>query len=773
MSAAFNVDAHLREEIDLPDPWRLETNPFEQQRYSCMLSLIGNRPRFKNALEIGCAAGAFTAQLAGLCERLHVIDVLPEAIERAKRRLDGRGEATWEVASVADDFAAGQKFDLIVAAEVLCYLPTKAALRDAIEKLAARLTPDGLLIFSSAVDAACHRWGLIGGAETAMAEWQRVLHEVQTLTCKGAYWGEDCRIVAYAPLDGALRDYPSPAFAPEEHRITPYKAHTEIEATSVLVLAPHPDDEALGCGGAIARHVQLRVPVRVAIVTDGAFGLRGTARTEEARRREAEARAAARILGYGEPSFWGMADHGVAYGEPLVRRIMDAADGADLIYAPSPFEMHPDHRALGMAAMEAVRRLGAGVRMAFYEVGVPLRPNVLLDITDMATTKHDAVQCYRSQLDVQAYGEQIAALNRFRTYTLPASVKAAEGYLVVGGDELERDPLVVFRSEHEKQRGLGFALAPSDLPLVSVIVRSVDRPELDDALGSVALQTYPNVEVVVVGASVKHRQMPESCGRAPLRFIHMGRALSRSEAANVGLEAATGEFAIFLDDDDLFMPSHLARLVRTVQERPGTKVAYAGVRVEEGERIVDTYDAAVSPYQLLAWNHLPIHAVLFDRSLWHDGARFDESLDLYEDWDFWLELSQRCDFVRAEGVSAIYRADLGRSRSGGITEACQRKARLKVWKKWLARRRPEDFETLVADFRARAEEDERRLADAKYTEGVLRTMVADLQQRLRVTEEVAAASAADLAATRASSSWRVTAPLRALITMARRLIGRR
>lgn len=768
MTLSLDVDAHLKEEIGHADPWRLNSNPFEQKRYESMLAMVRARGPFGRGLEVGCAAGAFTDQLAPLCERLHVIDVLPEAIDLASQRLIAHGNITWEVASVVDDFAPGESFDLIVVAEVLCYLPDRATLRAAIEQLAARLNEGGLLIFSSAVDEACARWGLQFGAETATAEWERVLRETNRISCKGSYWGEDCRIVSYAPLREARSDHPPAAFAPEEHRLTPYQAHSEIPAKSVLVLAPHPDDEALGCGGAIARHVQLGVPVRVAIVTDGAFGVHGTARTEEARRRQAESQAAAKVLGYGQPSFWGVADHGIAYGEPLVTRIIDAAADTDLIYAPSPFEMHPDHRALGMAAMEAVRRLGAGVRLAFYEVGVPLKPNVLLDITSLAATKQAAVRCYRSQLNVQAYDEQIAALNRFRTYTLHASVKAAEAFLLVSGDELERDPIALFRSEHERQRGLGFALAPSDLPLVSVIVRSVDRPELDDALNSIALQTYPNIEIVVVGASASHRPLPDSCGRSSLRLVHSGRRLSRSEAANVGLDSVNGEFVIFLDDDDLFMPSHLARLVRTIQERPGTKVAYAGVRVEEGERIVDTYDASVSPSRLLAWNHLPIHAVMFDRSLCLEGARFDEGLDLYEDWDFWLELSERCDFVRAEGVSAIYRADLGRSRSGGVTEACQRKARLEVWRKWLARRRPEDFEALVSDFRERTEEDERRLADARYTEGVLRTMVADLQQRLRELEPAEAA----LAATLASSSWRITAPLRALVTAARRLVGR-
>lgn len=43
------------------------------------------------------------------------------------------------------------------------------------------------------------------------------------------------------------------------------------------------------------------------------------------------------------------------------------AQGADLVFAPSPHEMHPDHSALAMATIEAMRRIGTGLRLALYE----------------------------------------------------------------------------------------------------------------------------------------------------------------------------------------------------------------------------------------------------------------------------------------------------------------------------------------------------------------------------------------------------------------------
>jgi LmbE family N-acetylglucosaminyl deacetylase/SAM-dependent methyltransferase len=446
MSASLNVAEHLRAEIASADPWRLGANLFEQRRYAIILDMMRAHGRtFERGLEVGCAAGVFTEMLAPHCRTLHVVDVMPAAIERAATRLKDHRHITWEVSSAEGDFAAGQTFDLIIVAEVLCYLPDHETLANAVAALATRLAPGGLLIFGSAVDETTKRWGLLGaGAETTMKEWERHLREVNRAACMGDYWGENTRLVAYTRDDnGAL---PGASYRTAEEVLVPHNAVADIPADSVLVLAPHADDEVLGCGGAIACHVAKRVPVKVVIATDGAFGAKGPQSAERA----AEARAAGKALGYGEPLFWNIPDRTLSYGEPLITKILAAMDGADLVYAPALSETHPDHRILAMCAVEAVKRAGGETRIAFYEVSAPLRPNLLLDISAFVAAKQAAVACFRSELARQPYGEQIAALNRYRTYTLTGGVTAAEAYIVVSAAELAADPLRFHRPENER-----------------------------------------------------------------------------------------------------------------------------------------------------------------------------------------------------------------------------------------------------------------------------------------------------------------------------------
>lgn len=114
--------------------------------------------------------------------------------------------------------------------------------------------------------------------------------------------------------------------------------------------------------------------------------------------------------------------------DALVDRIHQAATGqaAQWLLAPSPFEVHPDHRAVCVAAIAAAAT--AQVRLGFYEVGQPLMPGLLVDITSVLALKQAALACFQSQLAWQPYDEQILALNRYRAYTLGPAVTHAEAF---------------------------------------------------------------------------------------------------------------------------------------------------------------------------------------------------------------------------------------------------------------------------------------------------------------------------------------------------------
>ncbi|ACC76602.1 nodulation methyltransferase NodS [Paraburkholderia caribensis] len=186
----------LRRELDADDPWQLDSNPFELQRHEQMLRMSLVDGSVSNALEVGCAGGAFTERLAPHCQRLTIIDVMPQALSKTRERLKEPPNTVWIVSDVQHFFTL-DKFDLIVVAEVLYYLGNIEEVRAAIRNLVRMLVPGGRLIFGSARDASCRRWGHLAGAETVLEILKEELTEVERVECVGESPNENCLLARF------------------------------------------------------------------------------------------------------------------------------------------------------------------------------------------------------------------------------------------------------------------------------------------------------------------------------------------------------------------------------------------------------------------------------------------------------------------------------------------------------------------------------------------------------------------------------------------------
>jgi 2-polyprenyl-3-methyl-5-hydroxy-6-metoxy-1,4-benzoquinol methylase len=192
-----HVRTHLAIEIARSDPWRLQVNPFEQDRYARMLEMLGPVERFASALEIGCAAGVFTERLAERCVSLRGVDVLPEAIDRCRARLAHAPHVRYTLADISEEIGWNETYDLIVVSEVFYYFPDVDAVRGAIAQLSQLVRPGGTVLFGSAINAVVRRWGRTLGAETAMQEWSRFFREIERYVCRGQSPDECALLVTY------------------------------------------------------------------------------------------------------------------------------------------------------------------------------------------------------------------------------------------------------------------------------------------------------------------------------------------------------------------------------------------------------------------------------------------------------------------------------------------------------------------------------------------------------------------------------------------------
>lgn len=451
---------------------------------------------------------------------------------------------------------------------------------------------------------------------------------------------------------------------------------TAVEAPSALVVAPHYDDEALGCGGLLLQLVDRGAAVRVLFLTDsaasGVAGEPAADRAAYAAGRRAEAAEAARRLGVAGVDRAELPDGALATrideAAAAIRRALAAARPR-LLLAPGPQEVSEDHRAAFAAVARALGAVRPGDELApvaetltvlLYEVNRPLAPDLLVDVTAELPRLEQALAAYAGQDARRPYSRAALGLRRFRTLTLPPAVEAAEAYQRLAARDFATHGI----------EALAVALGapplqapPAEGPLVSIVVRTKDRPALlAEALASLAASRYRSLEIILVNDG---GAPPEPPAGFPFPIVRVEHSTSRGRAAaaNAGIAAARGEWVGFLDDDDRVEPEHVATLV-SLARGAGARAVYADAAVvvhepgDGGWREVERrlpYSRDFDLDLLRLDNYIPFHTLLFERSLLAEIGPLDESLPFFEDWDLLIRAGERSPFLHLARVTCEYR----------------------------------------------------------------------------------------------------------------------
>lgn len=198
----------------------------------------------------------------------------------------------------------------------------------------------------------------------------------------------------------------------------------------ILIIAPHPDDEVLGCGGTIAKHAASGNEVYVCIVTKGAEPLFSEEQVERVRE---ECRKANNILGVKGIEFL---DFPAAMLEEVPRyKLNDAISNViqnvkpDEVYIPHRGDMQLDHKLIVDAAMVALRPKYEHVVKRIYSYETPSEtgwdvpnetnafiPNVYNNISRFIEMKVKALECYNSQLGVYPNPRSVKAVGALAMY---------------------------------------------------------------------------------------------------------------------------------------------------------------------------------------------------------------------------------------------------------------------------------------------------------------------------------------------------------------------
>ncbi len=190
------------------------------------------------------------------------------------------------------------------------------------------------------------------------------------------------------------------------------------ERGRVLVIAPHIDDDVIGAGGSLRKHVLAGDAVKVVYFADC---------TEE-RMREAE--EAADVMGFVDLEFLGYESRSLLENSDVPGRLSAIIDrfNPEFVYLPSLFDRHNDHLAVNHHLAVLHGRNGYGFTICACEIWTALVPNLVINIADTIEAKKEAISRHRSQLASNDWLDAAVSLNRFRGVTSGAGTYA-EGFM--------------------------------------------------------------------------------------------------------------------------------------------------------------------------------------------------------------------------------------------------------------------------------------------------------------------------------------------------------
>jgi LmbE family N-acetylglucosaminyl deacetylase len=221
---------------------------------------------------------------------------------------------------------------------------------------------------------------------------------------------------------------------------------------NILVIAAHPDDEVLGCGGTIARLTGEGNRVHIAILGEGITSRRRQ-RDKTGRRAVAElsavSRQAAKLLGAEKPIMYGLPDNRFDT-VPLLdiaKLIEDTIEGVkpEIVYTHHGGDLNIDHAIVHRATLTATRPIpGSPVRdvyayevpssteWAFASLSPVFRPNVFSDISGTLERKIAALRLYETEIREFPHPRSSAAIDAIaRRWGSVSGVEAAEAFELI------------------------------------------------------------------------------------------------------------------------------------------------------------------------------------------------------------------------------------------------------------------------------------------------------------------------------------------------------
>lgn len=198
-------------------------------------------------------------------------------------------------------------------------------------------------------------------------------------------------------------------------------------------------------------------------------------------------------------------------------------------------------------------------------------------------------------------------------------------------------------------------------PLVSVIIPTYNRlMTLAELMESLTRQTFQNFEVIIVNdCGEKVERVKEAYSQLNIHLIDLEKNSGHVIARNAGIEQASGELILLMDDDDLLVPEHMERMLKAMGEYD---MVYAdvevvnfqtqnGIRVPK-DRFLFAYDLDLQAMR--SFSTFVSTGCIYRKNIHDTIGLFDPGVHNYWDWDFFLRVSDNFKVNRVPIASGLY-----------------------------------------------------------------------------------------------------------------------
>ena len=214
-------------------------------------------------------------------------------------------------------------------------------------------------------------------------------------------------------------------------------------------------------------------------------------------------------------------------------------------------------------------------------------------------------------------------------------------------------------------------------PKISICIPTYNRKEyVAQALQSALDQKYENLEIIVVddGSSDGTQEFVKSFEDSRIRYFRNEANKGRPYTRNRCIDEASGEFLLWLDDDDVLPEDIVDEYVKLLQEYSDTQIFYGALkRLQSDEMIVDPQDFYQNNKTLLnilltGGCPLPNPGTMVKKELYERFGKYDEEFLRAQDYEFWSRVVLKASIKKYNGVSCYYRVHENNISAGSVVD---------------------------------------------------------------------------------------------------------